>query len=146
MERMTKVCAALVALFLLASALPTGAAGAEPIDWSAASGENTVVILTREADGAPRETTVWLVVVDGQGYVRTGDTHWHRNIARDPKIGVRIAGKDHAVTAEHVTDPALHGRINTAFNDKYGFSDTFVGWFSHRENAQIMALVPREAP
>ena len=141
MERMTKVCAALVALCLVSEA-----ARAEPIDWNAVSGEDTVVILTKEADGAPRETTVWLVVLDGQGYVRTGDTHWHRNIARDPKIGVRVAGKEHAVTAEHVRDPALHARINTAFNDKYGFSDTFVGWFTKQENAQIMALVPRDAP
>ena len=70
------------------------------------------MILTTEADGAPRETTVWLVVVDGQGYVRTGDTHWHGNIARDPKIGVRIADRDYAVTAEHVTDPALRAKID----------------------------------
>jgi len=141
MERVTKVFAAVVALSLLA-----GAAGAEPIDWNTLAGEDTVVVLTKEADGAPRETTVWMVVVDGQGYVRTGDTHWHGNIARDPKIGVRIAAVDYAVTAEHVVDPALRARINAAFSAKYGFSNTFVGWFASQDKAQIMALVPRGAP
>jgi hypothetical protein len=140
MRPMTKVFAC-VALWLLA-----GAARAEPIDWNALAGEQTVVVLTKEADGAPRETTVWLAVVDGQGYLRTGDTHWHGNIQRDAKIGVRIAGKDYAVTAEHVSDPALRAKVNATFNTKYGFSDTFIGWFTDHPNAQILALVPRDAP
>jgi hypothetical protein len=137
MERMAKAVAALLVLF---GAL---AASASPIDWNALAGEPTVVIRTTEADGAPRETTVWLVVVAGQGYVRTGETHWHGNLVREPKIGVRIAGVDYAVTAEHVTDPELRDRIEAAFNEKYGFSDTFVGWFTDRTKAQILALVPR---
>ena len=138
MERMAKTFAALLVL------LGALAASASPIDWSALAGENTVVIRTSEADGAPRETTAWLVVVDGRGYIRTGETHWHGNIARDPKIGVRIAGQDYAVTAEHVTDPGLRERIQAAFYEKYGFSDTFVGWFTDRTNAEILALLPRE--
>ena len=138
---MTQMAKTFAALCVLLAAL---AASAAPIDWSALAGEETVVIKTTEADGAPRETTVWLVVVDGQGYVRTGDTHWHGNIVRDPKIGVRIADRDYAVTAEHVTDPALREKIEAAFYAKYGFSDTFVGWFTDRTKAQILALVPRE--
>jgi hypothetical protein len=138
MERMAKTLALALALLIASSAL------AEPIDWNAVGAEQTVVILTKESDGAPRETTVWLVVVDGQGYIRTGDTHWHGNIARDPKIAVRVAGHEQAVTAEHVSDPALRDKITAAFNAKYGFSDTFVGWFSNRGNAQIMALLARE--
>ena len=137
MERMAKTFAALCVLLVAL------AASASPIDWGALAAEQTVVIRTTEADGAPRETTVWLVVVDGQGYVRTGDTHWHGNLARDPKIGVRIADHDYAVTAEHVTDPALRARIHTAFREKYGFSDRFVGWFSDEAKAQILALVAR---
>ena len=138
MERMVKRLALAVALSVASSAL------AEPIDWNALAAEQTVVILTQEADGAPHETTVWLAVVDGQGYIRTGDTHWHQNIARDPKIAVRVAGQEHAVTAEHVGDPALRAKVNATFAEKYGFSNTFVGWFADREKAQIMALVPRE--
>ena len=137
MERMAKTVAALCVL------LAAFAASASPIDWGALAGEQTVVIRTSEADGAPRETTVWLVVVAGQGYIRTGETHWHANIAREPKIGVRIADHDYAVTAEHVTDPALREKIEAAFYEKYGFSDTFVGWFTDRTKAQILALVPR---
>ena len=138
MDRMAKTLA-LAVLLLVASG-----AAAEPIDWNALAAEDTVVILTREADGAVRETTVWLVVVDGQGYVRTGNTHWHENIARDPKIGVRVAGHEHAVTAEPIGDPALRAKINAAYGQKYGFSNTFVGWFADQDKAQIMALVPRE--
>jgi hypothetical protein len=137
MERMAKSFAALCVL------LGALGASAAPIDWRALAGEQTVAVRTTEADGAPRETTAWLVVVDGQGYLRTGETHWHGNIARDPKIAVRIAGHDYAVTAEHVTDPALRAKIEAAFYEKYGFADTFVGWFTDRTKAQILALVPR---
>ena len=139
MERMAKRLAALAAAVCLMAA----GARADPVDWNAVAAEQTVVILTVEADGSPRETTVWLVVVDGQGYIRTGNTHWHANIVREPQIAVRVAGAEHAVTADHVTDEPLRARIEKAFNDKYGFSDTFVGWFTDRENANILALVPR---
>jgi hypothetical protein len=144
MERMTKAFAPHVALFLLVSALATGTALAQAVDWQAAAPEETVVILTKEEDGAPRETTVWLVVIDGQGYVRTGDTHWHQNIVREPQIGIRIAEKEYPVRAAHVTDPALRAKVHAAMREKYGFSDTFVGWFSNEEAAQIMRLEPRE--
>ena len=137
MARMAKALALAVVLVI------ASAAAAEPIEWNAVTTEQTVVVLTKEADGAPRETTVWLVVVDGRGYVRTGDTHWHANIARNPEIGVRIAGVDYAVKVEHVTDPALRAKINAAYGEKYGFSNTFVGWFANEEKAQIMAFVPR---
>jgi hypothetical protein len=139
MTRMVKTLA-LAVLLLVASS-----AAAAPVDWNAVAAEQTVVILTREADGAPRETTVWLVVVDGQGYIRTGDTHWHGNIVREPQIGVRIAGADYPVKAEHVTDPALRAKIQAAYAEKYGYSNTFVGWFGNPDKAQILALVPREA-
>lgn len=141
MSGMPKVFAALAPLAALVFA---SLALASPIDWNAVAGENTVVILTREADGSPRETTVWMVVIDGQGYIRTGNTHWHENIVRDPKIGVRIAGTEYAVSAKHVEDPALKTKVNAAMNAKYGFSDTFIGWFANQDNAQIMALVPRD--
>jgi hypothetical protein len=114
----------------------------KPPDWNAVAKENTVVVLSENPDGKPHETTVWLAVVDGQGYIRTGNTSWYPNLERKPDIGVRVAGKDYDVRAELVTDDALQAKVVAAFNAKYGWSDTMVGWF-FRGKPHIVHLSPR---
>ena len=112
------------------------------IDWSAASAENVVEIITRNEDGSPRETKIWLVVVDGQGYMRTGGTRWYGNVERDPEIVLRVAGVEHPLRAELVTDEALLEKVVAAFRTKYGFSDRMAGLIRFGDT-HIMRLVPR---
>src|SRR5512134_2485053 len=73
-------------LCALLSALVANAATATAPDWNAVAAVDTVEVVTTDEDGALRETTVWLAVVDGQGYVRTSDTSWGGNLVRNPEL------------------------------------------------------------
>ena len=118
------------------------AGDARAIDWAAADAEQVVQIVTRNEDGTPRETKVWLVVVEGQGYLRTGGTRWYANVERDPDVVLRVAGAEHPLRAALVEDPELVERVVTAFRTKYGFSDRMAGLIRFGD-AHIMRLVPR---
>jgi hypothetical protein len=125
-----------VLAFLLA---PTAAA---QVDWASAAGEEEIEILTKNEDGSVRETTIWLVVVDGQGYIRTGGTRWRRNVERDRDVVARIAGTTHEVRAEDVTDAAEVERLQAAFRAKYGFSDRMTQLWPGA-GSHLMRLAPR---
>jgi len=118
------------------------AAEPNPPSWSSVANESTLVVLSENPDGTPHETTVWLAVVDDQGFIRTGNTSWYPNLERKPEIAVRVAGKEYAVRAELVKDEALEAKVVAAFNAKYGWQDTFVGWV-FRGKPHIVRLAPR---
>jgi hypothetical protein len=119
-------------------------ARAEAPDWEALREVQTVEVVTRDEDGGERETTVWLVVVDGTGYVRTGNTRWGRNLVRSPELVLRSGAASYALRVEFVEDDALRQRIGDAFREKYGsFSDRLASWF-RLGRAKIMRLEPRE--
>jgi hypothetical protein len=98
------------------------------VDWHAHARDDTVVVVTHDADGAVRERTIWLLVLDGQPYIRTGSaTTWGENALRDPNVALKLDGERIALRAERVTDAALLERIATAFHAKYGLGDTLSG-------------------
>jgi hypothetical protein len=112
-----------------------------PPDWSAVAAEQHVVVITTNADGTPHETTVWLAVVAGQGYIRTGDTRWYPNIERIPDVVVRVAGKDYPLRAELASDAGEIRRVTDAFSAKYGWSDRVIHWFF--TSSHVLRLAPR---
>jgi hypothetical protein len=128
------------AVAIAALTLTTAAVAAE---WNpqAFSSEDTLEFLTVE-DGQEHWSTVWLVVLDGQLYVRLGSRaagRMERN-ATKPYVQVRVAGQTFdKVKAESVPDMA--GPVATAMGEKY-WSDLFVRHFNH---PLTMRLTP-EAP
>jgi hypothetical protein len=120
---------------------PLSSAGASP-DWNAVAATDTVQVLTKNQDGTPKETTVWLAVVDGQGYIRTGNTRWWANIERDHDVRLRIEGNEYPLRVEVVEDPGLIQRVEDTFRAKYGWVDRALHAF--RSGApHIMRLLPR---
>ena len=115
--------AGFVALFAL-----TASAG-EPPDWSAIKDVDTVSVGTTNADGTVRYTTVWLVVVGGRGYLRTGDTSWGANVDRNPNVTLVIGEQEFALRADLVEADDERALVTKAFNDKYGWSDSMISWF-----------------
>ena len=118
-----------LALVIAALTLTTAVASA---DWNpqAFSSENTLEFLTVE-DGVEHWSTVWLVVIDGQVYIRLGSRAAARieGNATKPDVKIRIAGQTFdKVKAEPVPDMA--GPVAKAMGDKY-WSDVFVRHFSH---------------
>ena len=128
-----------VALGLLAS----GPAAAEAPDWARLRDLDTVEVLTSDEDGASRETTVWLAVVDGAGYVRTGNTRWGDNVVRSAELALRAAGSSQPMRVEFVEDEALRQRVSDAFRQKYGLSDRALSWI-RGSRPKIMHLYPRQ--
>lgn len=123
----------------------TTVASAQPINWYAVADVKTIVTITVDEDGTTRETTIWLVVVDGQGYIRTsGWTEWGKNIQRNPDIGLRIGETEQLVRASFVTDEGLRQRIVDTFREKYGWFDGFLNIF-RRGSSLIMRLDERIA-
>ncbi len=121
-----------------------GFAGAESDgpEWASLAEVETVQVLTTNEDTRVRDTTVWLVVVDDRGYIRTGGTAWGDNVVRDPEIEVSIEGTKYAVSVRFVQDEGLRQRITDTFREKYGFTDSFIGLF-RGDRPKIMALTAR---
>jgi hypothetical protein len=76
---------------------------------------------TREVHvAAPgKRVPIWVVVVDGEAYVRSyrGERGaWYRRALRDGRV--EIEGIEAGVEPEH--DPELNARISEAFRQKYG--------------------------
>jgi len=118
-----------LAFACLVSLLALDAAAVEPPDWSAVADVDTVSVATTNPDGTLRYTTVWLVVVDGRGYLRTGNTTWGANAERDPAVKLVIGEQEYPLRADSVEAEDERARVMAAFNEKYGWSDTVLGWF-----------------
>jgi len=101
--------------------------GAGAVSWEEIGGVDTVTITTLNEDETPRETTIWLIVLDSYPYIRTGNTHWGANAERNPDVKLRVGDKDYLLRAVPVRDPLLTSRLQKAFRDKYGWSDVVVG-------------------
>lgn len=127
----------------IALALLAPAAAADGPDWAGLRETRTVEVLTTDEDGAPRETTVWLAVVDDVGYVRTGSTTWGENVVRSSELELRAEGATYAMRVGFIEDDALRQRVVDAFHEKYGLFDWAVSWV-RGSRPKIMRLDPRE--
>lgn len=120
-------------------------AGADVVgdpDWSALADVQRVVVVTEEPDGSPRETTAWLAVSQGRGYLRTSGTHWGWNVERNRNVVVRTDDASWLLTVFFVADEDERARAIDAFRAKYGVWDVLMSPFRLGETA-IMRLEPR---
>ncbi len=132
----------LLLLVLLGCAVVPVSPAFAPPDWEALATESTVIVVTSDPDGSERVTTVWLAVVAGKGFIRTGSTRWYANLQRDPDLVFRAAGQEFPLRAEFVADGELADEIDAEFRRKYGFSDRVVSFF-RGDGANWMQLVGR---
>jgi len=130
--------AVVAAIVLSFCALPAHAA---EVDWASFADHDTVEVVTTDEDGDERETTIWVRVVDGQGYIRTSlRSTWGDNTEREPDIAIRVGPLDHPVRAAPVTDDSEKQRIVAAFDEKYG-NNFIIDWI--RGEPRIFHLEPR---
>jgi hypothetical protein len=113
--------------------------------WNPAAfaGESTLEFLTVEPGEGEHWSTVWLVTLDDQLYVRLGSRAAGR-IARNttgPYVGVRIAGRqfDHVRTEKA---PEMVDRVAAAMAEKY-WLDLLVRFMDH---PLTLRLVPEASP
>ena len=118
------------------------AAAAADIDWDAVADVETIHVVTTDEDGDVRATKIWVVVLDGVGYIRTSRrTTWGENVKRDPDIALRIGDTDYPVRATFIVDEAERARIVAGFEEKYG-SNPIMN-FIRGDDPPIMRLEPR---
>jgi hypothetical protein len=98
-----------------------------PVDWSQYTDTETLGVVTADEDGEARETTIWIAVVDGNAFIRTGGTKWGDNVERDPAIALRIDGTDIPVVVTFIEDEDLRESVVATFREKYGFMDGVIG-------------------
>jgi hypothetical protein len=128
-----------VMALLLALLTTTGALAADP-EWTPDRwrDEDTLQLHTVDADG-PYDFPVWLVVIDGELYVRLWSRAAHRveTSTTWPALGVDVGGRHFArVQAESV--PAMAEAVSEAMAGKY-WSDVFIRFLSHPLTLRLRA-------
>lgn len=123
MRKTSMIAAAAIVALVLAAAAP-----AVPVDWTRFADTETIEIVTTDEDGGQRLTTVWIVVLDWQAYIRTsGTTTWGDNVERNGSLELREVGGHRPVRAEKVLSAAEVERVVAAFREKYGRADLLLG-------------------
>ena len=130
--------ASLVAFALLLTSLIASSVAAE---WNPErfAGEETLQFLTVAADGDEHWSTVWLVVLDGQVYVRLGTRAADRfnTSTRSPLVDVRIGDETfHNVRFDPA--PEMVDRVAAAMAEKYWF-DVIAKRMAHPLTARLVA-------
>lgn len=113
----------LAALLVAALALASAAGAVPPMDWTQFTDTQTVQVLSADEDGGLRLTTVWIVVVDRNAYLRTAGTTWGDNVERNGSLKLRLPNGDKPLRAEKVLSAAEVERVVAAFREKYGTTD-----------------------
>jgi hypothetical protein len=109
-------------------------------DWSQLADAQTVEVISTDEGGGSRLTTVWIVVLDHQAYVRTSGTTWGDNVEREGTLRLRVPAGEYALRAEKVLNAAEVERVVAAFREKYGTSDMLMGPFRFGER-RVFRLV-----
>ena len=120
----------------------------EPLDWSAIADLQMILVTTTNPEGEPRTTRLWLVVLDGSGYLRSADTRWSRDVQREPSFQLVADGVRYPVSGERVPYPSdEHDRVMQAFAEKYGLLGrsvlrfySLIGRYSGPSDARILRL------
>jgi len=135
----TGILAAVLAA-ALASVAAAVAASVAPIDWTKYADTQTIEILSTDEDGGQRSTTVWIVVLDRQAYIRTAGTIWGDNVERNGSLKLREPGGYRPLRAEKVLSQAEIERVVAAFREKYGTTDQVMELFRFGER-RVFRLV-----
>ncbi len=142
MLRAHAVALGLTAVVAISAACGSARAGAP--DWNAIGDEGTVVLSTTNENGSTRLTTIWLVVVDGEAYIRTSrSTRWGGNVEREPDVVLSVGETEFPVRASFVEDEALRARIVASFREKYGWTDALANVI-RGSHPRIMRLDARD--
>ncbi len=126
---MTRLSHGLFGVLALGSLAALGAFSAHAAstlpDWKNFADLRTIQVVTLDDDEehSPRETTIWLVVHEGQGYIRTGATTWGANVRREPNVVIRMSGTPYELRATPIPEGELYDAVTQTFRDKYGFMD-----------------------
>jgi hypothetical protein len=137
---MYRLKTALIAIFLLALG---GVARAEYPDWNRLADIQVIDVLTVDEDGTLRETPVWFVLLNGEAYLRTSNSHWLENLRRDSNLRIEIEGKIYEAQVEEISDQGMVEKVDIASQRKYGWQEYLINFF-RMSSPQILRILPQE--
>ena len=118
-------------ILMILVGLSSGISAAEGQGWERYSNESTLEVLTIDSEGEEHWSTFWLVVLDGQCYLRLGTRGAERieRHAKQPHVSIKIAGQrsDQVLV---IRAPEMAEAVATAMAEKY-WSDLYVRYFPH---------------
>ena len=130
-----------VAVLVLALALAlAGVSHAAAPEWNDFADVQTVEVISTNEDGGQRLTTVWIVVIEHQAYLRTGATTWGDNVEREGTLRLRVPQGEWALRAEKVLSPSEIANVEAAFAEKYGRADRWSGFVRFGETRVFRLL------
>jgi hypothetical protein len=115
-------------------------ASAARVDWNEYTDVETIEVVTDDEDGGQRLTTIWIVVIEHQAYIRTAGTTWGDNVERTGTLKLRQPGGDRPLRAERVLSESEVERVVAAMREKYGRTDAIMEWFRFGER-RVFRLV-----
>jgi hypothetical protein len=101
------------------------------------------MLTTVDASGAPHETPLWIVDVDGAAWIRAhSDTAaWYQRLAATRAIEVERSGVRTEYNAVPV--PERKSEIDALMHRKYGWADAYIGALFSHAHAIPIRLEPR---
>ena len=91
-------------------------------DLETLAGAEEVDIETQAPGGPAHRTTIWIVVDDGEAFIRTykgPDSRWYREAVANPAVAIHVNGQRLASTAIPASDPDSIERVSAGFRRKY---------------------------
>jgi len=79
----------------------------------------------RDADSPEHRTIVWVVVVEGEVFVRSVRGHkgrWYHEISSNPEGALHVGERRIPVRAAHATEGSTVDAVSEAYRSKYGES------------------------
>lgn len=104
-------------------------ATSDPTEWQPFAEQDVIEIITEDPDGDIRETKIWIVVLDGTGYIRTNNSRWLANIRRGSPVSLRSEEWESRVTATEIDDDQVDEEVESAFKSKYGLMQSVMSFF-----------------
>lgn len=104
-----------------------------------------VTIETERLGGERRRTIIWIVVVEGDAYVRSvrgARGAWFRELTRQGAATLRAAGRSVAIRAEPATDAATVEAVSAALIAKYGTGASTVSMLQPDTLPTTIRLLP----
>lgn len=114
----------------------------------ALEGREVVVVRTRAADGAARETRTWVADEDGSLWIEAAfpERPFFQQLLAVPNIEVVRGGMVRRYRAAPVPNPEGHARIRSLLAQKYGWADAWIGLLQDTSRSVAVRLEPIEAP
>ncbi len=97
----------------------------QPLDFAALDAWS-VHVVTEDPDGDERVARIWIVALEGEGYIRTKSSRWFANLERGSWCRLRVDGREYPVQVEFITDPAVREQVDAAFHARYGWQERLV--------------------